>query len=98
MSKEVADDKAFWFCNNSGSIGKVAHNLREFSESLRTVPTNSIEFHLRDGCNDFEAWLKNIMQETKLAEEVKAIKNSGLKGEALKSSIHKFAKKVSKSA
>ena len=97
MSKEVADDKAFWFCNNSGSIGKVAHNLREFSESLRTVPTDSIEFHFRDDCNDFESWLLNIMQEPKLAEEVNAIKNSGIKGEALKSSMKKFAKKVAKS-
>ena len=98
MSKEVADDKAFWFCNNSGSIGKVAHNLREFSESLRTVPTDSIEFHLRDGCNDFESWLVNIMEEPKLAEEVKTIKSRGLKGDALKGYINKFAKKVARLA
>lgn len=98
MSKEVSDDKAFWFCNNSGCIGKAAHSLQEFSKSLRTVPTDSIEFHLRGDKNDFEAWLVNVMEEPRLAEEIKIIKSKGLKGEALKNSINKFAKNVSKSA
>jgi len=98
MTKQVSDDKAFWFCNSSGCIGKGAHNLREFSDLLRTVPTDSLEFHFRDGKNDFEAWLTSIMQEPVLAEEVKIIKNRSLRGEALKSSINRFAKKVSRLA
>jgi len=92
--KEVKDDKAFWFCNSSGSLGKVAHSIKEFSEDLKTVPVSSLEFHLRDNKNDFEAWLKQIMEEPKLASGMKRIKSKGLKGEELKSSIHKFAKKM----
>ena len=98
MAKQVNDDKAFWFCNNSGCIGKGAHNLKEFSESLRTVPTDSIEFHLRGNKNDFEAWLISVMQEPQLAEEIKTIKSRALKGEALKSTVAKFAKRVARSA
>ncbi len=94
MVKDVADDKAFWFCNSSGSVGKVAHNLKEFSEHLKTVPVSSLEFHLRGNKNDFEAWLKQIMEEPKLASGVKRIKNKGLKGEDLKASINRFAKKI----
>lgn len=98
MAKEVSNDKAFWFCNSSGCIGKGAHNLREFSEILRTVPTDSLEFHLRDNKNDFEAWLINVMGEPNLALEIREIKSRGLKGSALKSSISKFAKKVDRLA
>jgi hypothetical protein len=38
------------------------------------------------------------MEEPRLAEDVKSIKSKGLKGEALKASMNKFAKKISKSA
>ena len=98
MIKEVSNDKAFWFCNSSGFTGKIAHSLTEFSEALRTVPTDSLEFHLRDNKNDFEAWLKEIIQDPKLAESMKRIKNKGLKGDALRASINKIARKISKSA
>jgi len=98
MVKQVSDDKAFWFCKSSGSIGKGAHNLIEFSECIKTVPVESLEFHLRDNKNDFEAWLIKIMGEPKLAEEVRSIKSKGIKGETLKASMNKFAKKISKSA
>jgi hypothetical protein len=94
MTKEVSDDKAFWFCNQSGPVGKMARNLTEFSDCLSNVPVDSLEFHLREDKNDFEAWLKDIMEEPKLAASVKRIKNKSLKGEALKASMHKFARKV----
>ena len=98
MAKQVSDDKAFWFCKSSGSIGKGAHNLIEFSERIKTVPIESLEFHIRENKNDFETWLIKIMEEPKLAEEVRNIKSKGLKGEALKASMNKFAKKIAKSA
>ena len=98
MAKNVSDDKAFWFCNRSGCVGKAAHSISEFSENIRTVPTDSLEFHLRGNKNDFEEWLTKIMEEPKLAEEFKKIKSKGLKGEALKVAINKIAKKIVKSA
>lgn len=98
MVKQVSDDKAFWFCKSSGSIGKGAHNLIEFSECIRTVPVESLEFHMRENKNDFETWLIKIMEEPRLAEDVRNIKSKGLKGEALKAFMNKFAKKIAKSA
>lgn len=97
MTKEVNDEKAFWFCNEAGFIGKTARNLTEFSNCLQDAPADSLEFHLREEKNDFESWLKEIMEEPKLAASVKRIKGKNLKGEELKASIHKFARKVSKS-
>jgi hypothetical protein len=98
MAKDVIEEKAFWFCNGEGSVGKVAKNLAEFSDCLESAPIDSLEFHLREDKNDFEAWLKEIMEEPKLAESVKRIKKKGVKGEELRASMKRFSKKVCKTS
>jgi len=98
MSKRVSDDKAFWFCTRTGFTGKIAHNLLEFANDLKTVPLESLEFHLRENKNDFEAWLSKIMEEPRLAEEMKKIKDKNVRGNDLRSSLNTFAKKIAKSA
>ena len=94
MAKNVSNETAFWFCTTSGSIGKIAHNLHEFAECLRTVPTESLEFHLRDDKNDFEAWLKKIMGETKLAKSFTRIKSKNLRGNELRKALEKIANEI----
>ncbi|NIO44648.1 MAG: hypothetical protein GTN36_03800 [Candidatus Aenigmarchaeota archaeon] len=98
MIKNVSNDKAFWFCTSSGFTGKIAHNLSEFSECLKTVPVESLEFHLRDNKNDFEAWLKGTMDEPKFAASMKRIKKKNIRGDALRDSINRLSKKIAKSA
>ena len=97
MTKIVADNKAFWFCTRTGFIGKKAHSLSEFTEAIKTVPAESLEFHLRDNKNDFAAWLFDTMQEPKIAEEMKKIKIKNLRGETLRASLSKAVKKNDKS-
>ncbi len=98
MGKNVSNDKAFWFCTTSGFTGKIAHNLSEFSECLKTVPIESLEFHLRDDRNDFEAWLKGTMDRPKFAASMKRIKKKNIKGDILRASLNRLAKKIAKSA
>jgi len=98
MSKNVSNDKAFWFCTSSGSLGKAAHNLAEFAEGLKTVPAECLEFHLRDDKNDFEVWLKKIMEEPNFAASMKRIKKKNLNGDTLRASVNKLAEKIAKSA
>jgi hypothetical protein len=98
MTKNVSDDKAFWFCTNLGSIGKSAHNLAEFSQCLKIVPIDCLEFHLREDKNDFEVWLKDVMERPKFAATMKRIKKKNLKGDKLKASIDRLAKRIAKSA
>jgi len=97
MGKNVSNDRAFWFCTSSGSIGKIAHNLSEFSEFLKTVPVESLEFHLRNNKNDFEAWLKGTMEEPKFAASMKRIKKKNIRGNDLRITINRLAKKIAKS-
>lgn len=80
MSKIVSDNDAFWFSTDTGNAGFVAHDLKELKEGFRKAPMKSIKFHLRDGKNDFEAWLRNVMQENEVADSVARIKEDFLKG------------------
>jgi hypothetical protein len=58
-----------------------ASNLEEFFRVLRTVPVESLEFHLDRG--DFEAWLKSMGSE-ELASTFGALRKENLSGEALR--------------
>jgi len=87
MQKTVSKEQAFWFCNRHGWIGQIAHNLDEFVNQIKVVPAESLEFHLRDDKNDFEAWLKNVMQEKRLAKGIEKIKKQSLRGEELRKAL-----------
>lgn len=96
MSKFVSDNEAFWFSTDSGNAGFVAHDLKELKEGFRKVPMKSIKFHLRDDRNDFEVWLRNVMQENTLADKTVKIKQDfskgSLKGVALRKTLVKSLK------
>ena len=87
MEKNVSNEKAFWFCNKKGWVGKIAHNLDEFSREIKNVPADSLEFHIRDDKNDFEVWLRDILQEKRLSKKTAKIKKQSLKGEELKKAL-----------
>jgi hypothetical protein len=80
MSKIVSDNEAFWFSTDTGNAGFVAHDMKELKEGFRKAPMKSIKFHLRDDRNDFEIWLRNVMQENEVADSVARIKDDFLKG------------------
>ena len=98
MSKPVSEEKAFWFCNRDGYIGKIAHSLEEFSDHVRSVPIDSLEFHLREDKNDFEAWLGNALSKKRLSKKMILIKMQGLKGEELRKAMIGLFEKAEKSA
>lgn len=96
MSKIVSDNEAFWFSTEEGSAGIVAHDIKELKHGLRKAPMKSLKFHFRDDRNDFEAWLRDIMQEHELADNVMRVKQEFskgyLKGVALRKTLVKSLK------
>jgi hypothetical protein len=96
MSRIVSDNEAFWFSTEDGNAGFVAHDLKELKDGFRKVSMKSIKFHLRDDKNDFETWLRNVMQENVLAEKTVKIKQDfskgSLKGVALRKTLVKSLK------
>lgn len=96
MAKNVSDGQAFWFCTDEGATEFVAHNLEELRKGFRKAPMKSIKFHFRDGKNDFEAWLRNVMEEHYIADNVAKVKEEFskgyLKGVALRKTLAKSLK------
>jgi alpha-amylase len=69
--------------------GTMAWSLKGFKQALQKINTKSLEFHNNRG--DFERWAKKSLQDKTLAEELKKIRVSKMKGEMLRKSLIKTA-------
>ena len=69
------------------SSGLTVHSLYEFISALKTVDLSSIRFHMERG--DFERWLRHVVGDDKLADEIAKINVSKkkLEGEALRKKV-----------
>lgn len=86
-AKRVEDDQAFWFRDWNGNVDYVAHDMNEFKDAIEAVPTESLEFHLREDRNDFSVWLENIMNRKGYSSKVQKIKEENLSGKKLRDSL-----------
>ncbi|MFQ5758510.1 MAG: hypothetical protein ACE5IF_02385 [Candidatus Bathyarchaeia archaeon] len=74
--KEVARERGFYFYNEVGKpLFEEAFNLGDFWEKIRKIPVPSLEFHLERG--DFAKWIRDVFEETQLAERIERIYNTG---------------------
>jgi len=65
---------AFFFRNPVSGEGAFARSLEEFLETLKNAPQEAIDFHMREGVNDFEDWVRHVVKDIELADELKRIK------------------------
>jgi NDP-sugar pyrophosphorylase family protein len=74
LLRTVSDEEAFYLNMRRGGkivhTGFVAHSLEMFVDMLRKVDQKAIEYHLREGYNDFAAWIRDVFRDEKLASEV----------------------------
>jgi DNA-binding Lrp family transcriptional regulator len=63
-------------------LGFSAQSLAEFYRIIKTVFSDSLEFHLRRG--DFENWLRDVCKDVELAEAFGTLKSENLMGEELR--------------
>ena len=69
---ELQWDKAFYFFTSIGDYtGEFACSLEESTQKVKEVDSKSLEFHPYRG--DFERWIKDIMTNEELAEELHKI-------------------------
>ncbi len=77
LLRTVSDEEAFYFNMRKGGkivhTGLVARSLEMFVGMLKNVDRRSVEFHLRDGYNDFAAWIRDVIRDEELASEVAGI-------------------------
>jgi alpha-amylase len=68
------------------SSGITVRSLEEFYSTLKRIDASSIRFHMERG--DFERWLRNVVGENKLADEMAKISGTHNKqGEALRKKV-----------
>ena len=82
----VPEDMEFRFYMGIGEYtGLSTKTLKDFCELLKKVDVGSLEFHVSRG--DFENWITVVFGDTKLANEIKRIRESKLGGEILRNEI-----------
>lgn len=92
MASVVANEP-FLFYTGVGEkyfTGEMTLSLKGFAKLLQRVNIESLEFHNRRG--DFEIWATNSLHDKPLAEQLKKIRLSRLKGTPLRKSLIKIAK------
>ena len=67
----VPDDKRFW-CQD----GKVVKNLKELEEALNNMSDETFHYHSVEDKNDFSNWVKDVVGDTALANQLKGVMTS----------------------
>jgi hypothetical protein len=81
-------DKCFFFYTGIGPdnfTGIFACSLSDFREKVKTIDVRSLEFHVPRG--DIERWVRDVLGDEELAEEIGHIRELKLKGDLLRNRI-----------
>ena len=83
----VSRDKAFnFYLEENNYTGKVALSLKDFYEIVKTIGIKSLEFHTRRG--DFESWMRDVLHDEELANEIKVLKRENVVGKTLRERLY----------
>jgi predicted transcriptional regulator len=84
----VSADMGFhFFVGIDKPLGFSAQSLDEFYRLIKQVFSDALEFHLYRG--DFENWIRDVVNDVQLADEVGGLKRAELKGEDLRKALLK---------
>lgn len=67
---DVPDGKHFW-CQD----GKVVKNLKELEEALNGMGDEIFHYHAGEGRNDFSNWIRDVVGDNKLANDLSKAKS-----------------------
>jgi uncharacterized protein HemY len=67
---DVPDEKRFW-CQD----GKAIKNLRDLRKALIDISDGTFHYHLSEGRNDFSKWIREVVGDEKLANELARAKS-----------------------
>jgi hypothetical protein len=62
---DVPEEHLFW-CND----GLIFRNMRALSVGLASMSDETFAYHVNDEKNDFSTWLKDVIEDEKLAEDM----------------------------
>jgi len=62
---DVPDEKRFW-CHD----GKTIKNVKELRKALIEMSDETFHYHLSEGRNDFSKWVREVVGDDNLAEDL----------------------------
>ncbi len=65
---DAAEDKAFVLKD-----GRLLKNLKELADALEHMSEDVFSHHVNSGRNDFSNWVRDVLNESELAEDLQAI-------------------------
>jgi hydroxymethylpyrimidine pyrophosphatase-like HAD family hydrolase len=77
--------KRFFFRPLKGEVPAPAASLWDFRETLATLPTETVAYHLRRG--DFERWVRDVMRDAELARRLRKITHRPLTDPELRRAV-----------
>ncbi len=81
--RRLPTEKGFTFFNGFASPTKFqVRSIKELYNILREIHVGPVQFHMERG--DIERWIREVIGEDRLADELTIISKSGLKGEQLR--------------
>ena len=85
--RKLPRENAFYFFTSIGNYtGEKASSLEEFVNKIKEVNVKSLEFHLYRG--DLEKWVVEVLEDRKLAEEIKSLQDVKPAGDALRDQLY----------
>ena len=89
--RTVPPDQSFLFFEDIGKYtGRLAANLADFCENMKTIDIASVTFHFERG--DYERWVRETLHDAELARKLKRMKKSS-SGEQLRNRILRSVRK-----
>jgi hypothetical protein len=86
---DVPDGKHFW-CQD----GKVVKNLKELEKALNNMSDETFHYHSGEGRNDFSNWIRDVVGDNKLANDLSKAKSRIRAGNAVAQRISFLQSKV----
>ena len=75
---DVTDEKRFW-CHD----GKLIKNLGELEKALNDMSDDTFHYHSSEGRNDFSKWIRDVVGDDKLANDLSKAKSRMQAGKAV---------------
>ncbi|MDD5087008.1 MAG: hypothetical protein PHV16_04615 [Candidatus Nanoarchaeia archaeon] len=67
---DVDSNHVFWVCN-----GQVLKNIKQLPAAMKKMKKEVFEHHVNKEKNDFASWINDIVKDTKLAADLKKVKD-----------------------
>ena len=88
---DVQNEKSLWINN-----GPVVHNLYEFVGAIRSINDDTFRYHVNETKDDFGLWIKEVITDSNLAEEISKIKDKEKFARAIEKRISSLERLASK--